>query len=69
MSKKFVLIPLRVFQNLCSSTKKSGDKIYGVIKEYSENETKKSTKKRCYLITQRYNLLILFQKTRRKTET
>jgi len=40
-SKKFVLIPLRTFTELCTQTKKSGDSITGVLKNFTENETKK----------------------------
>ena len=50
MNKKFVLIPLRTFSDLCSQTKKTGDTITGVLKNYTENETSKrsapKTKKR-----------------------
>lgn len=41
MSKKYVLIPLRTFTDLCSQTKKTGDTITGVLKNLTEHETKK----------------------------
>jgi len=45
MSKKFVLIPLRTFTDICSQTKRSGDTITGVLKNCSPDETKKREKK------------------------
>jgi len=44
MSRKFVLIPVRTFTDLCSQTKKSGDTITGVIKQFKEHEPKKRQK-------------------------
>ena len=46
MSKKFVLIPLRTFTDLCSSVKKQGDTITGTVKSFIEHEPKKCKKKR-----------------------
>ena len=46
MSKKFVLIPLRTFTDLCSSVKRQGDTITGTVKSYTEDESKKQKKKR-----------------------
>ena len=62
-SKKYVLIPLRVFQDLCTSTKKQGDKITGVVKEFTENESKKPTKKRYTLCLEIFDLYIFSAKT------
>ena len=44
MSRKFVLIPIRTFTDLCSQTKKSGDTITGIIKQFKEDEPKKRPK-------------------------
>lgn len=44
MSKKFVLIPLQTFNELCSQTRKSGDNITGVLKSFTENGSKKRQK-------------------------
>lgn len=44
MSKKYVLIPLRTFTDLCSQTKKSGDSITGVLKNLSEHAITKRSK-------------------------
>lgn len=44
MSRKFVLIPLSTFTDLCSQTKKNGDTITGVLKNFTEHETKKRQK-------------------------
>ena len=44
MSKKFVLIPLRTFTEICSHTKKQGDTITGVLKSGNEDESKKRKK-------------------------
>ena len=46
MSKKFVLIPLRTFTDLCSSVRKQGDTISGTVKSFIEDEPKKAKKKR-----------------------
>lgn len=46
MSKKFVLIPLRTFTDLCSSVKRQGDTITGTVKSFTEDESKKQKKKR-----------------------
>ena len=46
MSKKFVLIPLRTFTDLCCQVKKQGDTITGVIKTLKEDEPKKSKKRK-----------------------
>ena len=45
MSKKFVLIPLQTFQDLCSTTKKSGSTVTGVIKSLSEDAPEKRKRK------------------------
>ena len=45
MSKKFVLIPLQTFQDLCSSTKTSGSLVTGVIKSLSEDAPEKRKRK------------------------
>jgi len=45
MSRKFVLIPIQTFTELCSQTKKSGDTITGVLKTFPENANSKATKK------------------------
>ncbi len=44
MSNKYVLIPLKLFTELCSSTKRNGEIITGVVKTLGENETKKRSK-------------------------
>ena len=42
MAKKYVLIPLRTFKEVCSSVKISGDTITGVVKNIDEaKESKK----------------------------
>ena len=46
MSKKFVLIPLRSFSDLCTSVKRNGDTITGTVKSFTEDELKKPKKKR-----------------------
>ena len=46
MSKKYVLIPLKLFSDLCSSTKRNGETITGVVKTLTEHETKKRVQKR-----------------------
>ena len=46
MSKKFVLIPLRTFTDLCSHVKRQGDTITGTVKTFIEDEPTKSKKKR-----------------------
>ena len=46
MSKKFVLIPLRTFTDICSHVKKQGDTITGTVKSFTEDEPKKCKKKR-----------------------
>ena len=53
MSKKFVLIPLQTFVDLCSKVKRSGDTITGVVKDYesakpqdSREEKRKKRKRR-----------------------
>ena len=43
MSKKFVLIPLRTFTEICSHVKKQGDTITGVLK--TEGDESKKRKK------------------------
>ena len=44
MSGKYVLIPLKTFQDLCSSSKKTGNKITGVIQNWANtDEASKST--------------------------
>lgn len=45
MSKKFVLIPMSTFTELCSTTKRNGTTIEGTVKNLSEvkDETKKRT--------------------------
>ena len=48
MSGRFVLIPLKTFKELCSSTKKSNNKITGVIQNWKnadQPEKIKQTKK------------------------
>ena len=45
MSKKFVLIPLRTFTDLCSSVKRQGDTITGTVKSFIEDEPKKKKKR------------------------
>ena len=45
MSKKFVLIPLRTFTEICSQVKKQGDTVTGVIKSFKEDEPAKPRKK------------------------
>ena len=42
MSKKFVLIPLQTFMDLCSKVKRSGDTITGVVKDYESSKPKDS---------------------------
>ena len=42
MSKKFVLIPLQTFMDLCSKVKRSGDTITGVVKDYESSKQKDS---------------------------
>ena len=46
MSKKFVLIPLRSFTDLCTSVKRNGDIITGTVKTFTEDEPSKPKKKR-----------------------
>ena len=48
MSKKFVLIPLRTFTDLCTNVKRQGDSITGTVKSFIENEPKKEKKKRSW---------------------
>ena len=62
MSKKFVLIPLRTFTDLCSQTKKSGDTITGILKSHQDppNGSKKRTQpipKKRLLLFVTYNIL------------
>ena len=48
MSGKYVLIPLKIFQDLCNSTKKQGTKITGTIGSWSnvdQSQKVKSTKR------------------------
>lgn len=42
MSKKFVLIPLQTFIDICSKVKRSGDTITGVVKDYEIAKSKDS---------------------------
>ena len=44
MSKKYVLIPLRTFKEICSNVRKNGDTVTGVVKNLDET---KEQKKRC----------------------
>lgn len=46
MSKKFVLIPLRSFSDLCTNVKRQGDTITGTVKTFTENEPKKPKKRK-----------------------
>lgn len=48
MSKKFVLIPLRTFTDLCLNVKRQGDTITGVVKTFIEDEPQKSKKKKSW---------------------
>ena len=42
MSKKFVLIPLQTFTDLCSKTKITGKTITGVVKDVPEKRSRKA---------------------------
>lgn len=46
MSGKYVLIPLKTFQDLCTSTKKSGNKITGTIQSWTNVDTVEKKTKR-----------------------
>ena len=42
MSKKFVLIPLRTFKEICTNVRKNGETVTGVVKSFDEiKESKK----------------------------
>ena len=43
MSGKYVLIPLKTFQDLCSNTKKVGQKITGTIQNWSQIDESSKT--------------------------
>ena len=38
MSKKYVLIPLRTFKEICSNVRKNGDTVTGVVKNLDETK-------------------------------
>ena len=41
MSKKYVLIPLRTFKEICSNVRKNGDTVTGVVKNLDETKEQK----------------------------
>jgi len=44
MSRKFVLVPLQTFMDLCSQTKKTGDTITGTVKTIKDESPKRQKK-------------------------
>ena len=44
--KKFVLIPLKTFEELCSKTKVTGETITGIVKNETPQRSRK--RKKCY---------------------
>ena len=60
MSKKYVLIPLKTFTDLCSSVKRNGDSIVGIVKTLTEDEPKKRPRKTKYLFRLKVDHHLIF---------
>lgn len=69
MSKKFVLIPLRTFTDLCSSVKRQGDTITGTVKSFTEDEPKKQKKKGQWLLNFCFNFLNFIKRQTKRAKS
>ena len=54
MSKKYVLIPLRTFKEICTNVRKNGDTVTGVVKNL--DEAKEQKKRLCKKLNDLNNL-------------
>ena len=63
MTGRYVLIPLKTFQDLCTSTKRNGNKITGVIQNWTHaDSTEKTKRQKRYLIlynTNKCNIIFI----------